>query len=216
MLLRKSLVVVFVALSFIVPLSAQDDQVTHIVQAGENLFRISLRYGVAQEAIVSANNIANVSTIFAGQELIIPGLSVPDDSEVVENPLVAAAPAIHVVQRGDILINIARQYNITLEQLLQSNNIANPNRITPGQELKIWTSDTSLLDGGDEAAVTSDDLLTIINEPATSETLDDTPIDVLDESEPQHTTTYVVQFWRIAFRNCSTLRYELDNSCTNQ
>ena len=44
----------------------------HVVQRGENLFRISLRYGVPMEAIVKANDIQNPALIYAGQILIIP------------------------------------------------------------------------------------------------------------------------------------------------
>jgi LysM repeat protein len=44
----------------------------HLVQRGENLFRISLRYGVPMEAIVAVNNIKNPALIYAGQVLIIP------------------------------------------------------------------------------------------------------------------------------------------------
>lgn len=44
----------------------------HVVQAGENLFRISLRYGVSMQAIADANGIVNFNLIYAGQRLIIP------------------------------------------------------------------------------------------------------------------------------------------------
>ncbi len=44
----------------------------HVVQPGENLFRISLRYGVSMSAIAAANGITNYNLIFAGQQLIIP------------------------------------------------------------------------------------------------------------------------------------------------
>ena len=46
---------------------------THIVQPGENLFRISLRYGTTVDAIAYANNITNPWFIYVGQELLIPG-----------------------------------------------------------------------------------------------------------------------------------------------
>lgn len=45
---------------------------THLVQPGDNLFRISLRYGTTVQAIAAANNIANVNLIFIGQVLRIP------------------------------------------------------------------------------------------------------------------------------------------------
>ncbi|NWF67546.1 MAG: SH3 domain-containing protein [Chloroflexi bacterium] len=44
----------------------------HIVQPGENLFRISLIYNVSMYAIAQANNLLNLNQIYAGQRLIIP------------------------------------------------------------------------------------------------------------------------------------------------
>ncbi|GAB4518746.1 MAG: hypothetical protein OHK0046_26750 [Anaerolineae bacterium] len=121
---------------------AQDSQVTHVVQPGENLYRIALRYGVSQDELARANNITDASRIFSGQTLVIPGLSTPDESDTVVNPLVAGTPVIHVVQPGESLTLIAQQYNTTVEQILQANNISNPNRILRGQELQIWTAQT--------------------------------------------------------------------------
>lgn len=44
----------------------------HYVQPGENLFRISLRYGVSMQRIAAANGLASTHWIYAGQALIIP------------------------------------------------------------------------------------------------------------------------------------------------
>lgn len=44
----------------------------HIVQRGENLYRIGLRYGISVQAIAQANSIVNPNQIFVGQKLIIP------------------------------------------------------------------------------------------------------------------------------------------------
>jgi LysM repeat protein len=45
----------------------------HVVKAGENLFRIALKYGVSLEAVAQANNIvAPWYTIYVGQRLVIP------------------------------------------------------------------------------------------------------------------------------------------------
>jgi hypothetical protein len=49
--------------------------VIHIVQLGENLFRISLQYGVSMDAIMAANGLPNVDQIYEGQQLIIPTLT---------------------------------------------------------------------------------------------------------------------------------------------
>ncbi len=45
---------------------------THVVQYGENLFRISLQYGVSMYSIAAANGIWDLSRIYAGQVLVIP------------------------------------------------------------------------------------------------------------------------------------------------
>ncbi|MEP7289891.1 MAG: LysM peptidoglycan-binding domain-containing protein [Chloroflexota bacterium] len=45
---------------------------THVVQPGENLFRISLRYNVTLDALMRANGISNPNLVFVGQVLRIP------------------------------------------------------------------------------------------------------------------------------------------------
>lgn len=48
-------------------------QRTHTVRSGENLFRISLRYGLDWRVVAAANNITNPRLIYPEQVLIIPG-----------------------------------------------------------------------------------------------------------------------------------------------
>jgi LysM repeat protein len=52
--------------------SACGPGVTHLVRRGENLFRISLRYGTTMGVIAQANGIGNYALIYAGQRLTIP------------------------------------------------------------------------------------------------------------------------------------------------
>ena len=49
----------------------QAQYIIHVVQRGENLYRISLRYGVTVQAIMVANGLTN-EDIYAGQQLRIP------------------------------------------------------------------------------------------------------------------------------------------------
>lgn len=44
----------------------------HVVQAGENLYRIALRYGTTVQAISQANGITNPNLIYVGMQLKIP------------------------------------------------------------------------------------------------------------------------------------------------
>ncbi len=45
---------------------------SHVVQPGENLFRIALQYGITWDVLARANGIYNANLIFPGQVLVIP------------------------------------------------------------------------------------------------------------------------------------------------
>ncbi|MEQ8672598.1 MAG: LysM peptidoglycan-binding domain-containing protein [Aggregatilineales bacterium] len=53
-------------------LNADGTTVTHIVQEGESVFRISTQYGVDMQAIIDFNNLLDPGNIAVGQTLIIP------------------------------------------------------------------------------------------------------------------------------------------------
>src|SRR5262245_55538862 len=95
---RPLLVLLFLLLIGIIPAFAQEAS-SHTVQPGENLFRIALRYGIDMNTLAAANGITDPTRIFVGQTLTIPGLSAPDASDEIVNPLVAASPVVHTVQR---------------------------------------------------------------------------------------------------------------------
>lgn len=69
----------------------------HVIQPGENLFRISLRYGVSMQSIAQVNGIADFRRIFAGDTLCIPqGAIVTVDPQ----PFAPITP-LPVVNTGD-------------------------------------------------------------------------------------------------------------------
>lgn len=142
---------VLVVVGGLAPLStvdAQDDgQTTYVVQPGDNLFRISLRFGTTVNAIAQANGIANPNIIFVGQVLVIPGAQAPPptDPPPTDPPPTDPPPTdpppiegtTYVVQRGDYLGRIAARFNTTIQALVAANNIANVNLIFAGQVLVI-------------------------------------------------------------------------------
>lgn len=110
------------------------DQIIHQVQRGENLFRISLRYGVAMDAIMAANGLVDAHRIFAGQTLIIPrGADSSPDADPVATPMDGA----YAVQWGDTLTGIALRHGVTIWSLIELNGLSSPYAIYAGQQLII-------------------------------------------------------------------------------
>ena len=128
----KSLVSVFVLVSallgmtFAAPAQAAEASGLcsqyHTVQRGENLYRIGLVYGLTVTTIQSMNGLPNPNWIYAGQSLCVR---------------VQPTPRTYVVQPGDWLAKIARQFGVNLTVLAQVNHLWNPNTIYAGQVLVI-------------------------------------------------------------------------------
>jgi len=144
--MRRILVLVCALLMLaVVPLvavsaSPSAQQQTHVVQWGDTLFRIAVRYNTTVAALSQANNIANPNLIFAGQTLIIR--SGPPPAPQPSPTPGACGTTEYIVAPGDFLAAIARRFNTTTAAIVQANNIANPNLIFPGQRLIIPTCPT--------------------------------------------------------------------------
>jgi len=107
------------------------DQVVHVVQPGENLFRISLRYGTTVDAIAAANGLSG-HTVYVGQRLVIPSGS----GEATEESRATAGSA-YVVRRGDTISGIALRHGVTTWALMEANGLSSPHLIYVGQRLDI-------------------------------------------------------------------------------
>jgi LysM repeat protein len=96
----------------------------YVVEPGENLFRIGLKFGTTAQAIAAANNIPDPRQVQAGTMLLIP---VP-------------APGGgygYYVRRGDTVYSIARRFGMTVEELVSLNNIGPDFTIHPDTVLKV-------------------------------------------------------------------------------
>jgi LysM repeat protein len=99
-----------------------------VIEPGENLYRISLLYDMDWHLLAAANQISNPAVIYAGQSLVIPA---------IEGAAPPALPTTHVVQPGENLYRIGRQYSLSWDVIARANGIINPNRILVGQVLTI-------------------------------------------------------------------------------
>lgn len=120
---------------------ATDEYSIHVVQRGENLFRIALRYGMTTEELASLNGITNAANIQVGQRLLVPKMTDPSASSEGVAIEAGAAPSgetvVHTVQAGETLFRIALAYDVDVDELALANNISDPTRIFAGQQLVI-------------------------------------------------------------------------------
>ncbi len=100
--------------------------VIYVVKPGDTLGQIAEDFNVLAREIRKWNKIKG-SKIIPGQQLVI----FPREKKKEE-----FKGKVYVVQRGDALWNIAKEYNVDIDQLKEWNNLDN-NKIRVGQKLKI-------------------------------------------------------------------------------
>ena len=102
----------------------EEINILYTVKRGDTLSQIARSYGVTVNEIASQNGIQNPNLIYVGQTLTIP-------------TQISHSTIIYIVKRGDTLSEIARNYGVTVNEIVSQNKIQNPNLIFPGQKLII-------------------------------------------------------------------------------
>jgi len=130
---------IYVGQELVMPLEIAEGGNIHVVQAGDTLATIAARYGVTAEAIQQANGISgpNVNT---GQQLVIP-----EGAPSADGPTEPTPYSSYTVKRGDSLFRISLIFGVTVDDLLLANDLANPNAVYPGLELRIPSLDEPLV-----------------------------------------------------------------------
>jgi membrane-bound lytic murein transglycosylase D len=91
----------------------------HTVRYGESLSTIAKQFKTSVKAIAEVNNLDPAEALQEAAELVIP----VGNSSLRDSGPLAAPGERHVVERGDTLGAIARQYNVTIEQLIYWNDL---------------------------------------------------------------------------------------------
>lgn len=126
------------------PIRLTAQTATHTVQPGETLGEIAQQYGTTEAALLELNALDEPDTIIVGQQLIVPALAT----------FAPAAPGQHRVQTGETLSEIAKRYNISLEQLMAANGIADADSVYSGQLLDIPSASGAQAEATAEATST--------------------------------------------------------------
>lgn len=100
----------------------------HIVKNGDTISSISKFYSINKDLIIKLNNLKDENYIFVGQNLIISE-STEKQSDLINN--------YHIVKTGENLTDISNKYNLKVKELIEINNINNPDSIKVGQKLTI-------------------------------------------------------------------------------
>lgn len=124
----------------------------YVVQRGDTLTNIAIRFNTTVAALVQLNGITNPNSIFIGQRLNLPSGQTP---VATATPLPAATATqqgsviptqtsgnpssgqTYVVQPNDTLYRLAIRFNVSIVELAQLNGITNYNYIQIGQVLRI-------------------------------------------------------------------------------
>jgi LysM repeat protein len=141
------------------PVPPEENPCVHVVQPGDTLYSIATATEVELSALVAANpdllGGSQVTPLQIGWQLQIPGCATTEEVEEVqegsgetgevegEQPIdltPVQGGTTHVVQPGETIFAIARQYGLTPEDIIAANNLANPDRINPGDTLIIPSS----------------------------------------------------------------------------
>jgi LysM repeat protein len=130
--IKAALLAGLVILALVMPTAAHAQGGVHVVQRGETLYSIAVRYGTSVQAIMQANGLRNANYIWVGQRLRIPGAGGSSGGSSA-----GSSGGVHVVQYGETLYSIARRYGTSIQAIMQANGLSNPNFIWVGQRLRV-------------------------------------------------------------------------------
>lgn len=117
----------------------QADRRTHTVEQRETLFGIARQYGVTVQNLRDWNNLDS-DALRQGQRLYVE----PPRRTAAPAPAPATAPApaastadgrrVHTVAQSQTMFSISRQYGVTVQQILEWNNLTTPD-LRIGQQI---------------------------------------------------------------------------------
>ena len=106
-----------------------DFKKTHIVQVGDTITSISNLYSIKKDFIIKLNNLEDENYIYVGQNLKI---SDPSQGSKLNKDI---KNSYHLVQKGESLTEISTKYGLNFKELIEINNLKNPDSLEVGSKL---------------------------------------------------------------------------------
>ena len=101
----------------------------HIVQVGDTITSISNFYSIKKDFIIKLNNLEDENYIYVGQNLKI---SDPSQGSKLNKDI---KNSYHLVQKGESLTEISTKYGLNFKELIEINNLKNPDSLEVGSKL---------------------------------------------------------------------------------
>ncbi|NID09783.1 LysM peptidoglycan-binding domain-containing protein [Fibrivirga algicola] len=139
------------------PGSTKGRTMRHTIEAGQTYYSLSRYYGVRVDDLLAANNLTLGDKLSVGQTLVVQNVpagyptgqptsapaAVPAGAPRSGSPIPpttvappVSEPTYHVVAKGETLYRISKTYNVTVEQLMQWNDLRDLG-VKEGQKLKV-------------------------------------------------------------------------------
>ncbi|HYJ74613.1 MAG TPA: LysM peptidoglycan-binding domain-containing protein [Kineosporiaceae bacterium] len=103
---------------------------SYVVQAGDTLSGIALRFGTDVPTLVRLNKLTDPDVLLAGTTLVVP-------APVLRAPAPSPRTVLYTVKPGDTVWDIAARTGTTVAALLAANHLDADARIRPGQVLAL-------------------------------------------------------------------------------
>lgn len=107
-------------------------QNVYVVKPGDTVIGIARRYGVDYEAILYANNLNKDSNIYVGARL-----KIPSEGSFVSKQSFSSRAVSHTVKSGETLFGIARDYGISVSEIIDYNGFGIDYRVKVGEKVRV-------------------------------------------------------------------------------
>ena len=130
-----------------------EDYLLYTAQPGDTLFLLAGKHGISLSRLISINGFSSEERLRLGQELLVPHAPAPAPrpaslvSALQPAPPFAEMqpgrirPAVHTVQEGELLADIAEWYGVNPAALARLNGLQNHSVPEPGRALRVPSAD---------------------------------------------------------------------------